>query len=96
MNKTQIARRKELADLTNVSAIEHDMVAALRTLRQATDPTEGSPEDYAMAAMESFVAISLHVMQRCPPHLIRNAAQVIEIRAHLDGVPVFKTQGEPA
>lgn len=88
MNKAKHARRKTVATLADVSAIESDMVSALRTVRDGLDPTEESREDHAIAAIETFVAIALHVMQRCPPTLIRHAAQVIEIRAHLDGVPV--------
>lgn len=94
MNKLKAARRKALAEQCDVSAIEADMVDALRTLRDALDPEEGSPEDHAMCAAETFVAVALHALRATPPAVVRNAARVIEIRARLDGTPVINATRE--
>lgn len=94
VNKLKAARRKARADQTNISAIEADMVDALRTLRNALDPEEDSPEDHAMCAAETFVAVALLALKKTPAAIIRNAAQVIEIRAHMDGIPVINSNEE--
>lgn len=96
MNKAKYARRRAVAEQCNVSAIESDLVDALRTVREALNAAEDSTEDYAMAAIETFAAVALHVLERCPPSLIRNAAQVVEIRARLDGIPVLTPTQETA
>lgn len=96
MNKLKAARRKALAEQTNVSAIEQELVDALRTLRQALDLEDDTPEDHAMCAVETFAAIAIHAMKATPPAVIRNAARVIEIRARMDGTPFLTTAGAPA
>lgn len=96
MNKAQHAHRKAVAETANVSAIEHDLVNAMRTVREGLAAAEGTPEDHAMASLETFAAIALHVLKRSPPALILNAALVIEIRAHLDGIPVLTVDHEGA
>lgn len=96
MNKAKHARRQAVAEVANVSAIEHDLVDALRTVRHGLNAAAGTPEDYALCAVETFAAVALHVLKRCPPQLIRHAAQVIEIRAHMDGTPVLSATQENA
>jgi len=96
MNKLQHARRKAVTEVANVSAIEHDVSEALRTVRQALGAADGTAEDHALCAVETFAAIAMHVLKRTPPQLIRHAAQVIEIRARMDGIPVLTVDHEGA
>jgi len=95
MNKAKHARRQAVSEIANVSAIEHDLVDALRTVREGLAAEEGAAEDVALAAVETFAAVALHVLKRCPPELIRHAAQVIEIRARMDGIPVLSVDHNP-
>ena len=89
MNKRRHARRKALQEQCDVGAIAADMQAVVDTLHETFDFPEESPEQLAMASVETFIAIALHVMKRTLPALIRDAARTTEIRARLDGVPVL-------
>ena len=89
MNKRQHARRKALQEQCNVDAIAADMQAMVDTLHETFDFPEDSPEEVAMASVETFIAVALYVMKRTPPAVLRDAARTTEIRARLDGVPVL-------
>lgn len=96
MNKAKHARRQAVSEIADVSAIETDLAEALRTVRDGLAAEEGTAEEHALVAVETFAAIALHVLKRCPPQLIRHAAQVIEIRARMDGIPVLTVDHEGA
>lgn len=89
MNKRQHARRKALQEQCDVGAIAADMQAMVDTLHETFDFPEDSPEEIAMAGVETFIGVALYVLKRSPPALIRDAARTTEIRARLDGVPVL-------
>ena len=89
MNKRQHARRKALQEQCDVGAIAADMQAMVDTLHETFEFPVDSPEEVAMAGVETFIVIALYVMKRTPPAVIRDAARTTEIRARLDGVPVL-------
>lgn len=77
--------RRKNQPLTDVSGIEADLVAALRTIREALAPADGTPEDGALVHVETFCAVALRVMSTTTPTRIRDAARVEEIKARMDG-----------
>lgn len=79
--------------LTNVSGIEADVVRDLRTLCEALQPQEGTPEGDAIYRLEAFVAVALRVMQKSNPSKVRDCAMVVEIKARMDGRPELRAVG---
>ena len=75
---------------TDMAEVDADLTAALRTIREALDPADGTPEDTALCAVETFAAVALRVMRRANPSIVRDCARTVEIKARLDGVPVIR------
>ena len=75
---------------SDVSSIEADLTAALRTVRDALKPEDGTAEDEAMCSIETFCAVALQVMRKTNPSKLRDEARTLEIRCRLDGVPVLR------
>jgi hypothetical protein len=75
-----------------VAEIDADITAAVQVLRDAVAPqiVDGNDIDHALCGFETFVVIALHVMRHSNPSKIREAAQIVEIRARMDGVPVIE------
>ena len=74
---------------SDVAAIDADLVDAFRVLRDRLYFPDGSPQDTALATIETFCAVALKVMRKTNPSKIRDCARIIEIKARLDGVPVL-------
>lgn len=75
---------------SDVDAIERDLTDALATLRDALAPADGTLEDDAMCAVETFCAVALRVMRKTNPSKLRDEARTVEIKARLDGKPVVR------
>lgn len=75
---------------TDMDQVDTDLAAHLKTLRAALAPVDGSPEDYAMCAVETFCAIAIRVMRKTNPSKVRSEARTVELQARLDGVPVIR------
>ena len=75
---------------SDVSEIERDIVAELRVLRASLKPVDDTPEDHALCAVETFVAVSLRVMSKTNPSKLRSEARNVELQARMDGVPVMR------
>lgn len=75
---------------SDVASIDADLVQAFAVLREKFAFPDGSSEDTALASIETFCAVALKVMRKTNPSKIRDAARTIEIKAHLDGVPVIR------
>lgn len=75
---------------TDMDQVDTDLAAHLKTLRAALAPVDGSSEDYAMCAVETFCCIAIRVMRKTNPSKVRSEARTVEIKARLDGVPVIR------
>lgn len=75
---------------TDMAQVEADLAQHLRTVRQALNPQDGTPEDYALCAVETFAAVALRVMRKSNPSKVRDAAMVVEIKARMDGIEVIR------
>lgn len=78
---------------TDVEAMDTDITAAFKVVRQALAAADGSREDIALASLETFVVIALRVMRKTNPSKIRSEAMTVEIKARIDGIPVMSTEG---
>ena len=74
---------------SDVDAIDADLVDAFKTLRDRLYFPDDSPQDTALATVETFCAVALKVMRKTNPSKIRDCARIVEIKARLDGVPVL-------
>lgn len=81
---------------TDIDAMERDIVDAFRTVRNGPDAEDGTPEDIALASIETFAVIALRVLRKTNPSKVRSEARTVEIKARMDGLPVLTTEGEPA
>lgn len=81
---------------SDVDALDIDLTAAIRTIREALKPVDGSPEDIAIASVETFAVIALRVFRKTNPSKLRSEARTVEIRARMDGIPVQDKEGQPA
>lgn len=75
---------------SDMTLVERDLAAALKVLRDALDPTDGTPVDVALCDVETFAAVALGVMRKTNPSKVRDVARVYEIKARMDGVPVVE------
>lgn len=75
---------------TDVAEITADLAAALRVLRDALQPVDGTPADEALCEVETFCAVAVRLMAKSNPSKVRDVARVVEIKARLDGIPVVR------
>lgn len=75
---------------SDVDAIDADLSLALQTIREAMTPADGTPEDNALCAVETFAAIALRVFRKTNPSKLRSEARTVEIGARMNGVPVLE------
>jgi len=80
--------------MSYVQAVEDDLTAALKTIREALKPTDDTPEDHAMCAVETFAAIAIRVLKKTNPSKLRSEARTVEIRCRMDGIPVLGNVSE--
>ena len=74
---------------TNTEEIEADLSHALRVLRDALDPQDGTDIDTALCEVETFCTIAIKVFRKTNSSKIRDCARVVEIKARMDGIPVI-------
>ena len=79
-----------MADRTDMSATEREILEHLRVLRETLQPEDGTAEDTALCSLETFVNVALRVMKRANPSVVRDCARTVEIKARLDGIPVLR------
>lgn len=79
---------------SDVDALDRDVMAAIKFLRDELAPADGSPADIHIASLETFAVIALRVFRKTNPSKLRSEARTVEIKARMDGVPVMTTQGE--
>lgn len=75
---------------TDMDEIDRGMTDNLRILREALQPEDGTEVDTALCTLETFVALSLRVMRKTNPSKVRSEARTLEIKAHMDGIPVLR------
>lgn len=75
---------------SDVDAIDADLTLALQTVREALKPVDGTPEDHAMCAIETFAAVALRVFRKTNPSKLRSEARTVEIGARLSGIPILE------
>lgn len=85
MSRKSKRNRATVAPLTDVSAIQRDLAAALAQIRAMVGDAD------ALAHVETFCAIALRVMAKTAPGAIRQAAMAEEVLARIDGRPVDST-----
>lgn len=77
-------RKAQGATLSDVTGIAAQQVEALRVIRDALGcPATGTQAGDALVTLETFVGVSLRLMSRSSPDMIRRAARDEEIRARL-------------
>ena len=76
---------------TDMDATERDMVAALRVLREALQPEDGTEVDNALCSIKTFCDVALRVMRKTNPSKVRDCARTVEIKARIDGIPVLRS-----
>jgi hypothetical protein len=70
---------------TNIEEIAAEATTNMRALYAAMEPTPESEE--AFAWLETFVAVSLRVIQKSNPSKVREATRTEWIRGLIDGKP---------
>lgn len=75
---------------TDMDQVEAELAEHLKAVRQALDPQDGTPEDYALCAVETFAVIALRVMRKTNPSKVRSEARTVEIKARMDGIEVIR------
>jgi len=70
--------------------MDADLTVAIQTIRDALKAVDGSAEDHALAALETFVVVSLRLMAKTNPSKVRDVARTVEIKARLDGKQVLE------
>ena len=73
---------------SDVREIDADITEAITIIREAIQPMEGSVEDNALCAVETFIVVALRVFAKTNPSKLRSEALTVEIKARLDGIPV--------
>lgn len=80
----------------HVAVMEPQLIAAFKVIRAGLKAKDDSPEDLALATLETFTILALRVMKKTNPSKIVSEFRTVEIKARMDGVPVLTTEGEPA
>ena len=75
---------------TDITTIESDITDCLRVIRDAMQPVDDTPQDYALCALECFVDVALRVMRVTNPSKIQSVARTVEIKARMDGKQVIR------
>jgi hypothetical protein len=75
---------------SEVDEIDADLTLALQTIREALKPVDGTPEDNALCAVETFAAVALRVFRKTNPGKLRSEARTVEISARMNNVPVLR------
>lgn len=75
---------------SEVDEIDADLTMALQTIREALKPVDGTPEDNALCAVETFAAVALRVFRKTNPSKLRSEARTVEIGARLAGLQVLR------
>lgn len=75
---------------SDVDQIDADLTAALRTLRAKLYLPDGSEQEMALCAIETFCAVALQVMRKTNPSKLRSEARTLEIKCRLNGVPIVR------
>lgn len=75
---------------SDVAEIDADITAALRVIRDALRPEDGSDIDTALCSVETFAVVALRVMAKTNPSKLRSEARTVEIKARMDGIPVLR------
>ncbi len=69
-----------------INAMKEQVLADLQSVRAATPPTA----EEALVSLETFVAIALRVFSKTNASKIKEAMQLVEIQARMDGKEVFE------
>lgn len=75
---------------SDVAKIDADITEAIAVLREALGPMDGSIEDTALCAVETFIVVALRVFAKTNPGKLRSEARTVEIMARMDGIPVVR------
>ena len=75
---------------TEMDQTAAELAGHLAKIREAMNPADDTPEDYALCAVETFCAIALRVMAKTNPSKVRSEARTVEIKARMDGAPVIR------
>jgi hypothetical protein len=75
-----------------INAMKEQVLSDLLVVRtgMVADRTLSPAEGEALASVETFVAIALRVMSTVNASKIKDAMQVVEIQARMDGKEVFE------
>ena len=80
----------------HVAVMEAELIRAFKVIRAGLDAADDTPEDIALATLETFTILALRVMKKTNPSRIVSEFRTVEIKARLDGIPVLTTEGVPA
>lgn len=77
---------------TAIEAMKERIVADIAIVNAGllADRTLNHEEAEAMASIETFVAVALRVMAKVNESKVRDAMQIVEIQARMDGRRVFE------
>ena len=75
---------------TDMDQVARELADHLKTVRDAMQPVDGSPEDTALCSVETFCAVALRVMKKSNPSKIKSEARTVELYARLEGIPVVR------
>lgn len=79
--------RERRSDVTEIDA---EITEAVRVLREALKPDDGTEVDTALCSVETFIVIALRVFAKTNPSKLRSETRTVEIKARLDGIPVIQ------
>lgn len=78
---------------TDLTKQEANVREALKIILAALDPEEGSPEDAAFYTVLTHCDLGLAVMKKTNPSKVRSEIRTLELKARLDGIPVYQLGG---
>ena len=77
---------------TDIAEIDAEITEAVRVLRDALAPVDGSEVDTALCSVETFIVIALRVFAKTNPSKLRSETRTVEIRPGSTGFQLFRGQ----
>ena len=83
----QVVKAKDgsIKVISDISATEKMVVSALTMLREQFNPADGSPADDAIVSIETFAAVSMEIMKRTPPNVVRECTRLVLEQCRTNG-----------
>lgn len=79
---------------TDMTEQEANVKAALALILAALDPEEGSDLDTAFYTVLTHCDLAFAIMRKTNPSKVRSEIRTLELKARLDGLPVYRLEAQ--